>query len=78
MHIQEINIKNRIYNYHFHSFVRAKKLETKNILVDKKNYKNLTIYFTRYVHSKSKMLSVYYHELMRKIKEHEAKKIFDG
>ena len=42
-----------------------------NILIDKKNYKDLTIYFTRYVNSKSiKMLSLHYHELMGKIKEH--------
>ena len=33
------------------------------------------IYFTRSVHSKPiKMLSLYYHELMEKIEEHEAKK----
>ena len=44
----------------------------------KKNYKNLTNYFTRYAHSKSiKTLSLHYHELMGKIKEHEGKKIFD-
>ena len=44
MHIKEINIKNRVYNYHFNNLVKAKKSETKNILTDKKNYKNLTIY----------------------------------
>ena len=33
------------------------------------------IYFTRYFHSKSiKKLSVHYHELMKKIKEHEGEK----
>ena len=33
------------------------------------------IYFTRYVHSKSiKILSLCYHELMGKFKEHEGKK----
>ena len=33
------------------------------------------IYLTRYVHSKSiKMLTLYYHELMWKIEEHEGKK----
>ena len=47
MLIQEINIKNRVYNYHFDNLVKAKKLETKNILIDEKNYKDLTIYFTR-------------------------------
>ena len=44
-----------------------------------KNYKDLVIYFTRYVHGKSiKMLSLYYHELMGKVKEYERKKILDN
>ena len=30
MHIQEINIKNRVYNYYFVNLVKAKKLENKN------------------------------------------------
>ena len=43
--------------------------------IDEKNYKDLVIYFTRYVHSKSiKMLSLYYHKLMAKAKEHGGKK----
>ena len=29
MHIQEINIRNRAYNYYFDNLVKAKKLETK-------------------------------------------------
>ena len=29
MHVEEINIKNRPYNYYFDSLVKAKKLETK-------------------------------------------------
>ena len=54
---------------------KAKKLETKNILINEKNYKDLSIYFTRYVHMNAiKMLSLHYHELMGKIKEHEGKK----
>ena len=36
MHIKEINIKNRLYNYYFDNLVKAKKLETKNILIDEK------------------------------------------
>ena len=52
MHIQEINIKNRVYNYYFDNLVKAKKLETKNILIDTKNFKDLTICFASYVHSK--------------------------
>ena len=45
--------------------------------MDEKNYENLVIYFTRYVGSKSvKMLSLHYHELMRKIEELEEKNCF--
>ena len=52
-----------------------KKLETKNILIDEKNYKDLTIYFARYDYKKStRMLSLFCHELMGKIEEHEQKK----
>ena len=40
----------------------------------KKNYKDLVIYYTRYDNSKSiKMMSLSYHELVGKIKEHEGK-----
>ena len=53
MHTNEINIKNRVYNYYFDNLVNAKKFETKNILIDEKNYEDLVIYFTRHVHSKS-------------------------
>ena len=49
------------------NLVKTKKLETKNIPLDKQ----LTIYFTRYIQSKSKkMLSLHYHELMGKIKDY--------
>ena len=54
MHIKEINIKNRVYNYYFGSLIKPKKVETKSILIDEKNNENFLIYFTRYVHSKSK------------------------
>ena len=41
----------------------------------RKNYKDLVIYFTRYVHIKSiKMLNPHYHELVGKIEEHKGKK----
>ena len=36
------------YNYLFGILLETKKLETKNILIKEKNYKNLVIYFTRY------------------------------
>ena len=76
MHVKEINIKNRVYNYYFENFKNAKQSENKNIfLINEKNYNDMVIYFTRYVHSKSiKVLSLLYHELMGKIEEHEGKK----
>ena len=44
-------------------------------LINEKNYNDMVIYFTRYVHSKSiKVLSLLYHELMGKIEEYEGKK----
>ena len=74
MQIQEISIKNWVYNYYFDNLVKTKKLKTKNILINEKNYNNLVIYFTIYFHSKTiKMLSPYYYELMEKVKEHEEK-----
>ena len=41
MQIQEINIKNQAWNYLFGNLVKAKKLETKDVLIIKKNYKDL-------------------------------------
>ena len=38
---KEINIKNRVYNYCFDNLVNAKKLETKNILIDKKKLQRI-------------------------------------
>ena len=44
-------------------------------MVDEKNYKDLVIYFTRYVHNKSiKILRLYYDELIRYVEEREGKK----
>ena len=78
MIINKINIKNGVYSYYFEHLVKAKELETKNILIDKKNYKDFGIYFARYFHKKwIKKLSLHYHELIGKIKEHEGKKV-DG
>ena len=74
MQIQEISIKNWVYNYYFDNLVKTKKLKTKNILINEKNYNDLVIYFTIYFHSKAiKMLSPYYYELMEKVKENEEK-----
>ena len=52
IYIQETNIKNRICNYHFGNLVKGEKTEIKIILIDEKNSKDFTIYFTRYVYSK--------------------------
>ena len=77
IHAKKINIKNRVYNYYFDNLIKAKKIETENNLMDEKNYKDLVIYFTRYIHSKSlKTLSMYYHGLMTKTEEHEGIKKF--
>ena len=49
-------------------------LETKNILIDEKKYKDLTIYFDRYDYGKSiKMSILCYHKLMGKSEEHKGK-----
>ena len=50
MHFKEVDIENKVCNYYFDNLVIAKKLETENILIDAKSYKDLVIYFTRYVH----------------------------
>ena len=69
-HIKETNIENRVYKYYFNNLIKAKELETENISIDEKNYKDMVIYFTRYVHTESiKMLSLHLDELLRKIKK---------
>ena len=63
---KEIIIKNTVYKYH-DNLIRSEKLETKNTLIDEKNYKDLTIYFAMYDKKKSTAIfSLYYHELIRK------------
>ena len=69
VHIKEIKIKNFIC---FDDLIKAKTLETKTILISEKNFKNLVICFIRYVDKKLiKILSLYYHELIGIIEEHE-------
>ena len=59
-HIKESNIENRVYKYYFNNLIKTKKLETENISIDEKNYKDMVIYFTRDVHTQSiKMLSLH-------------------
>ena len=85
MHINEINIKNRVYNYYFDNLnktknkkqkTKNKKIEPKYILINLKIYKDLTTSFTRYGPKISiKMLKLHYHELMGKLEECEGKNI---
>ena len=75
MDINEINIKNQVCDFYFNNSIEAKKIETRNILVNEKNFKDLVICFTRYVNNKSiKTLRLHYDELIGKIEEHEGKK----
>ena len=57
-----------MYNYYFDNLLKAKKLETKSILTDEKNIKDL--HYSKLL----KMLSLHYHELIGNIKEHEGDK----
>ena len=58
MHIKEINVKNRVYNYYFDSLVKP-------------IFSDLVIYLTRHIYSNSiKVLNLHNHELMGKIEEH--------
>ena len=45
MHIKEIDIKNRVHKYYFDNLIKEKTLETKNILINEQNYKDLIFYF---------------------------------
>ena len=53
-------------------FDQSKKLETRNIFINQKSYKDLVIYFARYHRDKSvTVLNLYYDELIGKIEEKE-------
>ena len=41
IHIQEINIRNRVYSYYFNNLAKEKKSN----LIDEKNYEDFVIYF---------------------------------
>ena len=69
MHTKKINIKNQVH-YHYKNLI-----ESKNVLINKKSYRNLVIYFTRYHSEKSvTILNLYYDELIGKIEQYEGKK----
>ena len=74
MHTKKIYIKNQVH-YHYKNLIESKKLETRNVLINKKSYRNLVIYFTRYHSEKSvTILNLYYDELIGKIEQYEGKK----
>ena len=57
---------------------KTKKIEIRNILIRKKRYEKVVIYFTRYHHGKSlTMLSLYHDELLGKIEDYEGEKKLD-
>ena len=65
-----------MHNYQSDNLFKTRKPETKNTSIDQKNYKDLVIFFTTYVHSKSIiMLSLNYYKLIGVIEEHEGKNI---
>ena len=43
MHVKEINIKTRFYNYYFKNLIKTK---SKNFLINEKIYNDLVNYFT--------------------------------
>ena len=66
MHAKEICIKNQVFDY-YGNLVKPNKLETKNIVINEKA--------TGYDRGKTiTILSLYYHELMGKIKNIKEKK----
>ena len=46
MHTKKMNIENQVH-YHYEKLTKPKKIETRNIFIDKKSYRDLVIYFTR-------------------------------
>ena len=72
--VKETNLKNQVC--YSDNLIEAKKLETKTILIDDRNYENMEIYFTRYIHCKSiKILTLHFHELIGNTEDHERKNI---
>ena len=63
INFKEINTKIKS-TYYQDNLIKAKRLETKYVLTDEKNYKDFTIYFTKYCYGKSiKMFSLHYHSV---------------
>ena len=51
-YIKEINIKNRTY-YFFNDMISIKNFDSSLLNIDKKSYKNIGIYYIRYITIKS-------------------------
>ena len=78
MYTEKINIKNQVH-YHYKKLIKPKKIETRNSFINKTNFKDLVIYFTRCHPGKSiKMFNLYFDELIDKNEECERKKMLDG
>ena len=66
INFEEVNTKTRVYNYCLDCFIKAKKLETKSILI-------------RYDDGKSiRIVSLHYHELMRERFKNMMEILLDG
>ena len=73
MNAKEKYTKSSIFDC-YGNLIRRKNLETKNIVIYEKSYKDSVINSTRYGHGKTiTMLNLYYHKVMGKIKEYEGK-----
>ena len=73
MHSKNINIKYQVH-YHFENLIKPKKLETRNICIDKEIYENLVVCFTRYHTDKSiTILNLCYDKLIGKIDDYVRK-----
>ena len=48
----------RVHSYYFYYLIKTKILETKNILIDKKNYKDFVIYFTISDHDEKALIYI--------------------
>ena len=62
MHANTINVKIKVYIYYFGNLIKAKKLETKNVLINWKNYKDMTILLDMFKKKSITMLSLHDHE----------------
>ena len=76
MHTKKINIKNYVHhNYEDLIEPKKQKIEARNILIDKKCYKKLVIYFFKCQTDKSiTILNLYYDKLIGKIEKYEGQK----